>query len=158
MTCAFCAVAFCLALSGCEITGPEGEPPTGPVAPDPIRGDPPFKGPDPDDPVVRQPVPRPQQNAVEPEAPPRREVGDVSDQAVTEQVRQRLASDEWFSPMAREIDVTTLSGVVTLRGSVQSEDERQAVLDAVRNVHGVRNVNDELEVREEQGHGISDDY
>lgn len=47
---------------------------------------------------------------------------------------------------ARDIDVDTNNGVVTLRGSVDNEAERRAAVMMARNTEGVRDVNDQLTV------------
>ena len=47
---------------------------------------------------------------------------------------------------ARDIDVDTNNGVVTLRGSVDTEAERRQALMMARNTEGVRDVNDALTV------------
>jgi osmotically-inducible protein OsmY len=47
----------------------------------------------------------------------------------------------------RDIDVTTQNGTVTLRGTVESERERRQAVAIARNTDGVREVNDQLQVR-----------
>jgi osmotically-inducible protein OsmY len=47
---------------------------------------------------------------------------------------------------ARNIDVETRSGVVTLQGVVGSEDEKRQAVALARNTDGVREVNDQLKV------------
>jgi osmotically-inducible protein OsmY len=47
---------------------------------------------------------------------------------------------------ARDIDVDTSNGVVTLRGSVDNEAERRQAVMMARNTEGVRDVNDQLTV------------
>jgi hyperosmotically inducible periplasmic protein len=46
----------------------------------------------------------------------------------------------------RRIDVTTGDGIVTLRGAVQSEQERRQAVALARNTDGVRDVRDELTI------------
>jgi hyperosmotically inducible periplasmic protein len=50
------------------------------------------------------------------------------------------------SVRARDIDVSTNNGVVTLRGSVDNEGTKQQALDLARNVEGVTRVDDQLQV------------
>jgi osmotically-inducible protein OsmY len=48
---------------------------------------------------------------------------------------------------ARNIDVDTEAGVVTLRGAVMTEAERRQAVALARNTDGVRDVNDQLQVQ-----------
>jgi hypothetical protein len=71
------------------------------------------------------------------------------DRQVTQRIRRALVSDDTLSIAARNIFVSTTEGVVTLRGVVRSEQERQTILEAVRAVPEVRRIEEELEVRSE---------
>jgi osmotically-inducible protein OsmY len=49
---------------------------------------------------------------------------------------------------ARNIDVSTSNGVVTLSGNVNSEAERQRALQLAKDTAGVRSVTDRLSIRQ----------
>lgn len=93
-----------------------------------------------------------------------------TDTGVTTSVQTRLASDDVVQ--ARDIDVTTQDGVVTLSGEVQSQIEREQAIMIARQTDGVRDVVDQLRVSEaapttgfddrrdfgdRQGEGVFDD-
>jgi osmotically-inducible protein OsmY len=72
------------------------------------------------------------------------------DRALTAKVRASLSGDSGSSatgPSARsEIQVSSFHGIVTLRGTVKSEAEKQALVDKVQNLGGVTIVKNELQV------------
>ncbi|HXW07493.1 MAG TPA: BON domain-containing protein [Vicinamibacterales bacterium] len=68
----------------------------------------------------------------------------LSDAWLTAKIQARYFVDS--DVKARNIDVDTNEGTVTLRGTVQTEAERRQALTIARNVEGVRNVTDELRV------------
>ena len=63
----------------------------------------------------------------------------TEDARITTQVKARLAAD----PMVRAsgIDVDTSRGVVSLRGSVASDQERQRAIQLTQGVSGVQEIN-----------------
>lgn len=67
------------------------------------------------------------------------------DGAITTAVQARFYSDEQVR--GRNISVVTQDKVVTLRGTVDSEAARDRAVSIARNVEGVTNVNNELQVR-----------
>jgi osmotically-inducible protein OsmY len=73
------------------------------------------------------------------------------DRALTAKVRATLASRDSGSsatgPSARsDIEVSSFHGVVTLRGKVNSQAEKQALVDKVQSLGGVTIVKNELQV------------
>lgn len=58
---------------------------------------------------------------------------------------------------ARNIDVDTQDGVVTLKGSVVSESERRQAVALARNTDGVQSVNDQLQVQAEAAGPVAPD-
>ncbi len=70
----------------------------------------------------------------------------VSDGAITADVSGKYQRDDTLRHT--DIGVTTLHGVVTLDGTVQSEDERQRAIDIARRSAGVVQVDDRLRVIE----------
>jgi osmotically-inducible protein OsmY len=71
--------------------------------------------------------------------------GSESDLRITQSIRQALM-DEELSMNARNAKVITVDGMVTLRGPVENEGERQRIAELARGVTGVRNVDNQLEV------------
>ncbi len=69
----------------------------------------------------------------------------VSDGALTAKISSKLALDDYVN--ARTINVDTSASVVTLRGTVASEDERARAMRLARETRGVTRVIDELQVK-----------
>lgn len=69
----------------------------------------------------------------------------LSDSALTAKIKSKMALDDLVC--ARDIDVDTVDGNVTLRGRVHSEDERRRALALVRETAGVKMVTDRLQLR-----------
>jgi osmotically-inducible protein OsmY len=67
------------------------------------------------------------------------------DLEVTQQIRQQILEGD-FSTDAENVKVITQQGVVTLRGPVESEAEKQAIVAIARDVAGAARVEDQLEV------------
>jgi hyperosmotically inducible periplasmic protein len=70
--------------------------------------------------------------------------GVMSDMWITSATKMKLAADS--RTPATEINVDTTSGVVTLFGMVPSEDSKAAAAEIARGVHGVKRVDNEIEV------------
>lgn len=68
------------------------------------------------------------------------------DRDLTANVRHAVDGDAQLASIAAQVTVLTVGGVVTLRGSVTSIEERDAIEAHARKVPGVRNVSNELEV------------
>lgn len=69
----------------------------------------------------------------------------AADHQISERVRHALADDDSFSTRAKNVSVVTLDGVVTLRGAVPNEQERNAIAAKVRGIAGVVALDDQLE-------------
>lgn len=69
-----------------------------------------------------------------------------SDTDVTRRVRQAIVKDKTLSTYAHNVKVITQGGVVTLRGPVRSEEEKQTVASLATQVVGAANVRNELEI------------
>ena len=68
----------------------------------------------------------------------------VSDDAISDNVRQRLASDADVRGAA--LDVTVKNGVVTIQGRVHSEKGRKKATEIAKKVKGVVNVDNQLKL------------
>lgn len=67
-----------------------------------------------------------------------------SDAGITTSVKARLAADDFVQ--AYQVDVDTSNRVVTLRGDVQTEAQKEHVVLIARETDGVRDVIDQLRV------------
>jgi osmotically-inducible protein OsmY len=76
---------------------------------------------------------------------------------VAEAIRQKLTEDPTLAPLGSSL-ITQVGndGVVTLKGSVRTEKEKQRVADAIASVPGVKSVNDEMKVGAYHGGGTLD--
>jgi hyperosmotically inducible periplasmic protein len=72
-------------------------------------------------------------------------VGQPTDPAITTGVQARYYTDDLVR--GRNVAVSTDNGMVTLRGTVQSEEAKQRAVTLAREVRGVRDVRDELRVQ-----------
>ncbi|MBV8360544.1 MAG: BON domain-containing protein [Deltaproteobacteria bacterium] len=69
-----------------------------------------------------------------------------SDVEMTRQIRRALMKDKSLSTDARNIKVVTVDGNVTLRGPVNSEQEKAVIANKAVKIAGAGHVNDQLEV------------
>jgi osmotically-inducible protein OsmY len=68
----------------------------------------------------------------------------VSDDAISDNVRQRLASDADVRGAA--LDVSVKDGVVTIKGRVHTEKGRKKATELTKKVKGVVNVDNQLKL------------
>ena len=71
---------------------------------------------------------------------------ETSDVKITKDVRQALMDDRSLSSDAKNVEIATDDGVVTLRGPVPNERERKLVADKASRVAGVLRVDNQTEV------------
>ncbi len=69
-----------------------------------------------------------------------------SDIAITQQIRRSIVTDSTLSDNAKNIKIITQNGVVTLRGPVNTDQEKATIQNKVQNVPGVSSVNNLLEI------------
>lgn len=69
----------------------------------------------------------------------------TKDLGITQQIRQEVMKDE-LSFNAKNIKIITVDGVVTLRGPVQSRAEKLKIGSLVKQVRGVKQLDNQLEV------------
>jgi osmotically-inducible protein OsmY len=72
-----------------------------------------------------------------------------ADRELAEQVRKALETDSATALLAPDVQVSAVSGTVALRGNVAKTDEKSAIEKTVRAVPGVRQVDDQLQVKTE---------
>jgi osmotically-inducible protein OsmY len=68
------------------------------------------------------------------------------DLEITRRIRDALTSSDSLSVSAQNAKVITRDGMVTLRGPVESEEERSAIASIAQGTPGVRGVDDQLEI------------
>ncbi len=74
-------------------------------------------------------------------------VANDPDQALTDKIRAALQEDESLSPSAKNVDITTSSGKVTLRGTVKSQAEKKAVEAKARQLAGSGEIDSKIRVK-----------
>jgi len=72
--------------------------------------------------------------------------GSDADRRVTQQIRKTVVDDEKLSTTAKNVKIITENGAVTLRGPVKSSQERTEIAAIAQKVHGVKRVDNQLEV------------
>ena len=77
-------------------------------------------------------------------AQPKPAVSAVSDDAISDNVRQRLASDADVRGAA--LEVTVKDGIVTIKGRVHTEKGRKRATELTKKVKGVANVDNQLKL------------
>ena len=98
-------------------------------------------------PAAAHPAPAP---AGQPAAAGQQTAGEaVDDSVVTAKVKARLVDDEVTK--AYQINVETFKGTVQLSGSVDSEEARLRAGELAKNVGGVKDVKNSLQVRKSDG-------
>ena len=70
----------------------------------------------------------------------------ASDREMTKKIRQSIMHDKSLSMSAHNVKIITKDGLVTLRGPVPSDEEKQAVETKAKEVAGDEKVTDELRV------------
>ena len=70
-----------------------------------------------------------------------------SDRSITRRIRQAVMKDKSLSSYAHNVKIITRDGMVTLKGPVRSEDDKQAIEAKAKEVAGADKVTSELEVR-----------
>jgi hyperosmotically inducible protein len=73
-----------------------------------------------------------------------------SDRDITQQIRQSIVKDKSLSTDAHNVKVITQNGQVTLKGPVQSEDEKRVIEAKAAEVAGENKVSSELNVKPQQ--------
>jgi osmotically-inducible protein OsmY len=71
----------------------------------------------------------------------------ASDRAITQKIRRLLAADKSLSTNAHNVKIITTNGAVTLKGPVNSEDERQEIASKAADVVDASKVDNQLTVK-----------
>jgi osmotically-inducible protein OsmY len=70
-----------------------------------------------------------------------------ADRTTTQQIRKALVKDSDLSMVAKNVKIITANGTVTLRGVVKTEQEKNDIAAKAKQVAGVTQVNNQLEVK-----------
>ncbi|MGZ3744582.1 MAG: BON domain-containing protein [Pseudobdellovibrionaceae bacterium] len=73
--------------------------------------------------------------------------GSPQDVELTRLIRQEITNDKTFSTNAQNIKIITLGGTVTLRGPVETQEEKQRLDALTKKTAGVKKVDNQLEVK-----------
>jgi osmotically-inducible protein OsmY len=71
---------------------------------------------------------------------------DAADVRVTREIRQAIVDDDSLSTNAHNVKIISNDGVVTLRGPVDSSQERMTIAAKAQKVTGVKRIDNQLEV------------
>ncbi|MGH7846522.1 MAG: BON domain-containing protein [Candidatus Binatia bacterium] len=71
-----------------------------------------------------------------------------ADRKITQQVRQAVTKDDSLSTSAQNVTIVTQNGKVTLRGTVKSQGEKQKIADKAQQVSGVKNVDNQITIKQ----------
>jgi hyperosmotically inducible periplasmic protein len=69
-----------------------------------------------------------------------------ADRTITQNIRKALTADDSLSTNAQSVKIITNDGIVTLRGPVKSEKEKADIEAKAKQVAGVKQVDNQLEV------------
>ena len=72
---------------------------------------------------------------------------DQADINLTASIRRKLVADQDLSMNAKNVKIISRDGNVTLRGLVESDAEKAIIQDEAARVAGVRNVDNQIDVR-----------
>jgi hypothetical protein len=69
-----------------------------------------------------------------------------ADRDLTQQIRKSIVADKSLSAQAHNVKILTKDGMVTLKGQVQTDEEKKAIEDKAASVAGAGKVTSELTV------------
>jgi hyperosmotically inducible periplasmic protein len=72
--------------------------------------------------------------------------GNKADRDLTQKIRKSVVSDKSLSMSAHNVKIISRDGMVTLRGTVKSDDEKKAIEDKATEIAGQGKVTSELTV------------
>jgi hyperosmotically inducible protein len=70
-----------------------------------------------------------------------------ADRTLTQEIRKAVVADDSLSTMAKNIKIITVDGVVTLRGPVQSPQEKEVIQVKAQQIAGIDRIDNQLEVK-----------
>lgn len=78
---------------------------------------------------------------------PDHQSNDKSDVELTRQIRKEITKDDSLSILAQNVKIITEKGKVTLRGPVNSQDEKEKIGQKAQQIAGSDKVENELDVK-----------
>ena len=73
-----------------------------------------------------------------------------ADRELSQKIRKAVVADDTLSTTAHNVKIITINGVVTLRGPVKSQRERNVIAAKAKSVAGVKKVDNKLEIAANQ--------
>jgi osmotically-inducible protein OsmY len=71
-----------------------------------------------------------------------------ADRKITQQIREAVVKDDALSTSAKNVTIVTIDGKVTLRGAVKNQSEKQKIADRAKKVAGVKNIDNQIAVKQ----------
>jgi len=69
-----------------------------------------------------------------------------ADRTISQNIRKAVTADDSISTNGKNVKIITSDGVVTLRGPVKSDAEKSNIANKAKQVAGVKNVDNQLEI------------
>jgi hyperosmotically inducible periplasmic protein len=69
-----------------------------------------------------------------------------ADRTISQNIRKAVTADDSLSTNGKNVKIITVDGVVTLRGPVKSEAEKTSIASKAKQIAGVKNVENQLEI------------
>jgi osmotically-inducible protein OsmY len=70
----------------------------------------------------------------------------ISDRALETHIRQVLMSESQFSSQVANISINVADGHVTLKGAVDTEEDRQEIISKIEKIAGVSSIDNQLQI------------
>jgi hyperosmotically inducible periplasmic protein len=77
-----------------------------------------------------------------------------ADRPLTQEIRKAVVADDSLSTLAKNIKIITVDGVVTLRGPVQSLQEKETIETMAQQIAGIDKIDNQLSVTKIRGQSV----
>lgn len=77
---------------------------------------------------------------------PADQLENTADLTISQDIRKALTADDSLSVNAQNVKIITANGLVTLRGPVNTEQEKERIVEKAQTIAGVTRVHNQLEV------------
>jgi hyperosmotically inducible protein len=71
----------------------------------------------------------------------------AADRTLTQRIQQAIVADESLSTTAKNVKIIMINGVVTLRGSVHTLQEKGSIAATAQHIAGTNNVDNQIEIK-----------
>jgi len=78
---------------------------------------------------------------------PEDQSNDPADIKITANIRRALVGDDKLSTNAKNVKIITVGGAVTLRGTVDSEEEKTQIGEKAKAIEGIKEVKNDIEIQ-----------